>query len=242
MEKVNFKNERGSNLAGAFHPANKEYAIIMAHGSPSSKDQSRLVELAEEFNENDFSVLRFDFSGSGESDGGDIIIGNQVEDLEAAMNYIKERGYTKLGLFGESLGGLISLMCYREDVKALGLWAPMTSSRTPTMLDNEEKVRELEEKRYITKELDGKTYRFPQELFDEINKIDQESLISRVNAPTLIIHGNQDEGVPVADSSKAMRYFPKNSKIRYVEGMGHTPEYTQELTKEILNWFNKYLK
>ena len=74
----------------------------------------RWIKIAQSLIENNFSVLRFDFSGCGESEGGKITVENEVDDLKSAINFIQEKGFSRIGLIGESLGGLVSLLAYNS--------------------------------------------------------------------------------------------------------------------------------
>ena len=109
MEKVSFKNSEGLELAGVLHTLEKQAdsAIIISHGFCSNKDRERTVEVANLYAENGFAALRFDFGGSGESYKTEISVGKQVDDLKLAIEFVKGTGYKKIGLQGESLGGLV---------------------------------------------------------------------------------------------------------------------------------------
>jgi alpha/beta superfamily hydrolase len=50
--------------------------------------------------------LRFDFGGCGQSADRPIELRGQIEDLKAAIAFMKSEGYEKLGLLGYSMGGL----------------------------------------------------------------------------------------------------------------------------------------
>lgn len=120
MEKVTFQNSKGLNLVGIFHFPEKETksVIIMAHGFTGDKDEwGRFVKTAEEFCKNGFTVFRFDFSASGESDGDSITVKQWVDDLKSAINFVKQKGYSNIGLLGLSLGGLCSILAYDENIK-----------------------------------------------------------------------------------------------------------------------------
>lgn len=96
MERVTFKNKSGLNLVGDLHKANSEKIIILAHGFTNNRSsQKRFDRLAESLTANQFNVLKFDFSGCGESDPAIIELEQEVEDLKSAINYVKEKGYKK---------------------------------------------------------------------------------------------------------------------------------------------------
>ena len=73
MEKpVIFKNNLEKQLVGILHLPEKEGkfpAVIICHGFKGNKTQRKFVGLGRELAKNGIVVLRFDFYGSGDSEG-----------------------------------------------------------------------------------------------------------------------------------------------------------------------------
>lgn len=70
-ERVTFHNARKQNLVGILHrPAIKSHAAaILCHGMESSKESEKIVTMSRRLAERGILALRFDFAGSGESEG-----------------------------------------------------------------------------------------------------------------------------------------------------------------------------
>ncbi len=156
MEKVTFKNSRGLNLAGIFYPADSDKCVVISHGFTANKDRERLIRLSNLLSSEGFAVLRFDFGGSGESDSREITLKDQTDDLNSAIDFIRKKGYNKIALLGESLGGLTSILAYDEKIKTLVLWAPVTKSKTPSTIQDEELNQELNKEGFIIYSKDGR--------------------------------------------------------------------------------------
>ncbi|OGC35757.1 hypothetical protein A3J90_01300 [candidate division WOR-1 bacterium RIFOXYC2_FULL_37_10] len=58
--------------------------------------------------------------------------------------------------------------------------------------------------------------------FERLKKEDFRSFLPQIKIPTLLIHGNQDNVVPV-ESSKYMNSQISNSKLEIFKGAGHAP-------------------
>ncbi len=242
MEKVNFKNSEGLNLNGILYPANSNKAIIISHGFAANKDRERLVKLSEILSKGEFAVLRFDFSGCGESENDVISVKGEIDDLKSAIKFMKNKGYSEIGLLGESLGGLISILCYSQDIKTIVLFAPVTASKKLFLLE-EGMEKELDEEGFVIKHKDGRIFKIPREYFEARDKINQEEILSKIKCSVLIIHGTEDDSVSLKDSKEAMQYLPEGSKLEIIGGAGHKLE--EDIDKVIilsLNWFKKYLK
>lgn len=82
------------------------------------------------------AVLRFDYRGSGDSDGNfnEMDLHSEVNDTVAAVRYLKNLPGVdehRIALLGRSLGGAIAVLAaaeMKEKVKAIALWAPVFSA------------------------------------------------------------------------------------------------------------------
>ena len=244
IEKVIFKDPNGINLSGIIYmPKIKtESAVIISHGFCSNKDRLRLVNLAKALFDAGFGVLRFDFGGCGESEDREITVTNQVEDLKAAIKLMQSKGYSNLGLFGESLGGLTSLLAYDNEIKTLVLWAPVTKSKKQELILKEELHNDINEKGFTTFYKDSREFRIPRQYVEEREAVNQKEMLSRIKCPVLIIHGDKDNTIPWTQSKEAMEYLPKESKLEVIEGGCHKLDSKTNLAIPMtVNWFKEYL-
>src|SRR3989338_1297035 len=88
QEDVFFGNGRGEKMAGVVHyPKETSKAVILCHGFRSSKENK--AAWAERLSDN-FAVLRFDFSGHGESGGDleDVTLTRLLADMNAAIDFM----------------------------------------------------------------------------------------------------------------------------------------------------------
>lgn len=251
MEKVNFKNSRNLNLVGNLYPADSNSIIIMAHGFTGDKSEwGRFAPTAEVLNKAGYNVLVFDFSGSGESDDDSLTVGKQVDDLNCAIKYVSDKGFKKIGLLGLSLGGLVSLKVHspEKNIKTMVLWAPVTDKKEnyAEKKFNPEELKELKEKGYITKIMEAgirKKIIIDKQMVKDRESVNQKELLPHIDCPVLIIHGNQDESVPLEDSKSAIKYLSPESKLEIIHGADH--QFSEQLDTIIelsINWFKRYLE
>ena len=107
---VSFSTADGLTLRGWYIPAvqTSEKNVILLHGYPADKGNI-LPPLA--FLHDDFNLLLFDFRYLGESEGSYSTAGaKEVEDLLAAIRFLKGRGIKEVGVWGFSMGGAVALM------------------------------------------------------------------------------------------------------------------------------------
>ncbi|MEO9889045.1 alpha/beta hydrolase family protein, partial [Nonlabens ulvanivorans] len=126
FEKINFKNTAGYELSGRLElPADRHphsYAVF-AHCFTCSKNFSATKNITRAMTSAGFGVLRFDFTGLGDSDGdfADSNFSGNVDDLLAAIDYLKEHYKAPSLLVGHSLGGaaVIYASAKADSIKAV---------------------------------------------------------------------------------------------------------------------------
>lgn len=238
-ERINFKNARGLNLAGILYPSENKKIIILVHGWCSNKDRKRFLKLANKLHDEGFGFLRFDQSSSGESEGDEVTVENLIDDVKSAIEFVKSGGYKEIGLIGESLGGLTTLSILDDSIKARILFAPVTASKTT---DLEEYEGLMKDKGYFMKEKDGNKFKIPKKYLEERKAVNQKELLSKIKIPILILHGDNDDKVPLETSQEAIKFLPKGSKLEVIKGAGHDLEEDYEkVIKITIEWFNKHL-
>lgn len=116
-ELVRLRSRDGLRLAGRWLPAepnaegwpdDPNEAIVVLHGYSGSIAPD-LVEYAP-FLRRTANVLGIDFRGHGDSDDAETTFGlREVEDLAGALAWLGERGIQHVALFGTSMGGMTSI-------------------------------------------------------------------------------------------------------------------------------------
>lgn len=111
-------------------------AIVLCHGFIGNKiGMHRIfVKAARTFCEAGYLVLRFDYSGCGDSDGdySEITIDGQVNETLAAIEFLRraEPQTDKIFLLGHSMGGAVAALTAEiaaKELNGLILWAPVAN-------------------------------------------------------------------------------------------------------------------
>lgn len=159
-------------IQAAAHLAAPERWIICSHGLYSSMDSDKYLQLAGMANERGISLLRFDHRGCGASDGrfADSTVTRRVEDMQAARAWVQHEHGGSIALFGSSFGGMVSILA-AGDAKALALLS------TPHAIEDD--------------------LGLDPAFLEDLERYDLLAAIGTV-PPVLIMHGRNDELVPVA--------------------------------------------
>ncbi len=223
-QKIYFKNSGGIRLCGILSDAsknNKRSIIILCHGFASSKDGHTPSTLQKILNRKNISTFRFDFFGHGESGGAfeEITISEAVGDLLNAINLVKKHGYSKIGLVGSSFGGIASMVAASKssDVSLLVLKSPVSDYRKLQVLRmGKEGIEKWKAKGFV--EVYGRKLNYS--FFEDIKNNDGYEAAKKISIPTLIVHGDADDVVPVEQSIKTSKLI-KNCKLAIIKGADH---------------------
>lgn len=235
-ERVAFRNARGLSLAGDLWTGGKA-AVVLCHGFTGDRhEDGRFDALARALNEDGFTVLAFDFGGSGESDDVPITVAGENDDLKAALAFVRERGADRVAVVGLSLGALVAAhVAAHEPIDALVFWAPVSAPMAdPTVWYSREQLDELERTGLITWGKDTGPRRhlvIDGRHLDERRNLDRRTLLAAIRTPVLILHGSRDDLVPLEWSRTAVRMLPKGSKLKVIRGADHV--FTRQVTKFI---------
>jgi len=124
-ERVQFPGSQGARLAGRIEVPEGEPAAyaLFAHCFTCSKDLKSAGGISRELLARGIAVLRFDFTGLGESGGdfADTNFSSNVEDLIAAADFLRRERQAPALLVGHSLGGTAMLAAAPRIPEALAV-------------------------------------------------------------------------------------------------------------------------
>ena len=248
-EHVKFTNGAGERLAGVLHLPRAEAVrsgVLLCHGMESSKDSLKLAHLGEALSRGGFTVLRFDFTGAGESTGDfeSITCARQVDDLVAAHDVLKDRGAGRVAIVGSSMGGTTALMYAgaADGVAALvTLAAPFDPRDLIERGFSPEAFTRWRAQGFI--EFDGR--RLNASFLEEALTIDVAAAVARMTCPTLVIHGDADATVPVAHGHALHGALRVEKELCILPGADHRftgPEGRAEALRRAEEWVMRHLR
>ena len=222
-EDVTVTNRHGQSLRGWFVPApgRRGRAPAVAYGHGNAADRRHWLEVAWPVAREGIAQLFLDFSGRGESEGEVITLGaREADDLDAALDWLAARRDVdggRLALAGRSMGAAAAVLCAsrRPDVRGLvidGAYAEL-----------DEVVDRLLSARYVPPPL------VRPALFAVAGwradfrpaELRPAEAIRRVRVPVLIVHGEDDELVPVEHALRLERAAAGPATVVRLPGVGH---------------------
>lgn len=253
-QSIVFENE-GQRIFGISHiplTPGPHPAVLICHGLGGHKTgKFRLyVVLSEMLARNGIASLRFDFRGSGDSEGdfSGTTLESEVSDATAALNKLLTLpgiDTSRIGLFGRSFGGTIALMIAKSSsiIKSIATWAPLYSGDQWVEQYNTLHAPGItDEFRMEAMKINGQTP--GKDFFKGLFKIRMDEYLQDLkHLPLLHIHGEHDAVVTIDHAEKyhqARKGMKENSKFIRLPHSDHDFSHTQEQTmalQETVKWF-----
>jgi putative redox protein len=204
-EKWTFDNGRGETLAGRLEsPEQPRAHALFAHCFTCSKDIAAASRIAKGLCDEGIAVLRFDFTGLGNSEGdfANTNFSSNVEDLLAAARTMADQGSAPQLLIGHSLGGAAVLAAAGriESCRAVAtIGAPSDPGHVEKLLRSSRD--EIEREGVATVELAGRAFRIKKQFLDDIRAGGLTDAVGRLRRALLIFHAPFDNIVGIDEAA-----------------------------------------
>ena len=172
-----------------------------------------------------FGVLRFDYSGIGESGGRfeDVTFSRKVQDVAAAAAYLRQLQQGPVALMGHSLGGLVAIFAARE-IESVRLVATINAPAEAHHLADQIERRAPHVHAAGPAELSfagGKSVRVGSPLVRDLRAQDSRAALARLNRPLLIFHAVDDEIVPLAAGRRLFAHAGEQASLVLIPDADH---------------------
>jgi len=226
-KKVTFTNANGYNLSAKLEvpmmPKPIGYAIF-AHVFTGNKNLIASKHISRALNMEGFAVLRFDFTGLGESEGdfADTNFTSNVEDLLAAAEFLKENYEAPSLIVGHSLGGAASIFAGAQidSIQAIAtVGAPSDPEHVTHLL--KDKVVEIESEGKAIINLDGRKFTIKKQFLDDLRSQKIDQVLENMHKSLLVLHSPQDRVVEIENAAKIYHQAKHPKSFVTLNGANH---------------------
>ncbi len=219
QKKLTFPNEQGVKLSALLDLPEDENPIayvLFAHCFTCTKNLNSAARIARALTLRRFAVLRFDFTGIGQS-GGDFAeatFSSDVSDLAAAARFLEKEYAAPHVLIGHSLGGTAALLAAREipSVIAVATIAAPCSPQHILEIFDESTLQKIEQDGEAEVKLAGRSFIITRKFLEDLEKHDIRARLGKLDAALMIMHSPRDSIVSIDNAAtiyKAAKH-PKN--------------------------------
>ena len=217
-QKLTFNNPAGEALSARLDmPVDGPPVayVLFAHCFTCTKNLKAVGNISRALTQQGFAVLRFDFTGLGESEGdfADTNFSSNIADLVAAARFLGERYEAPRILVGHSLGGAAVLQAAAklEDVSAVAtIGAPFDPAHVKHLFQNS--AEEIERSGRAVVKLAGRPFTIKKQFLDDLDSQQVTSILGSLKRALLVFHSPIDQTVGIENASlifKAARH-PKS--------------------------------
>ena len=223
--KVEFAGHAGDGLAGLLEvPDGPPVATaLFAHCFTCGKDVAAASRIARALVARGYAVLRFDFTGLGNSDGdfANTHFSSNVADLVAAADHLRGDGGAPDLLIGHSLGGTAVLAAAHEIPEVRGvvtIGAPADAGHVAKQFGAD--VEAIERDGVAEVSLAGRPFRIRREFLEDVRRSGTDG-VARLDRALLVMHSPTDATVDVAEAERIYRAAKHPKSFVDLSGADH---------------------
>jgi len=249
--KLEFENAEGQILAGLLETPPENIAIaryaLFAHCFTCGKDVAAASRISRALAARGIAVLRFDFTGLGNSDGdfANSNFSSNISDLIAAANKLEADYQAPQLLIGHSLGGAAVLAAAHQldSVKAVvTIGAPATAHHVEHLFSAESDLIKQEGEAVVS--IAGREFCIKRQMLDDIAQNNSTEQIAALGKALLVFHSPIDEIVSVDQAAQifmAAKHPKSFISLDQADHMVSKAEDSEYIGATIAAWASRYL-
>ncbi len=207
-KKVEFINANGYKLSARLEmplTQTPDAYAVFAHVFTGSKTLSATRHISRALTLNGIAVLRFDFTGLGDSEGdfSDTNFSSNVDDLLAASKYLEDNYEAPKIMIGHSLGGAASVFAASklDNIQAVAtVGAPSEPDHVTHLLES--KIEDIERTGLAKVNIGGQVFTIKKQFLDDLRAKDMYKIVKNLNKAILVLHSPQDRVVEIENAAK----------------------------------------
>jgi len=248
-DKWEFENASGQRLAAMVErPEGEPRAwALFAHCFTCSKDVAAASRISRALAARGFAVLRFDFTGLGNSDGdfANTNFSSNVADLLAAAEHLAQEHQPVQLLVGHSLGGAAVLAAAQRiaSCRAVAtLGAPASPGHVQHLLAGSREAIARQGEARIT--LAGREFTIKRQLLEDLEAWNDSAHIAALGKALLVMHSPADAIVPIEEAAAIYAAARHPKSFVSLDGADHMLSRRQDsehAAAVIAAWAGRYL-
>ncbi len=188
---------------------------LFAHCFTCSKDYLALARVSRALAARGVAVLRFDFTGLGDSEGdfAETSFTSNIQDIVCAANYLRKHFKAPKLLIGHSLGGA-AVLAAAQQIPESGAVATIATPCDPRHVTHHFAafLGQIEKSGAAEVEIAGRAYRIQKRFLDDLAGHDLKEIIDQLDCTLWVFHGSEDDVVNIEHSEIIYGFarHPKN--------------------------------
>jgi putative redox protein len=198
--------------------------VLFAHCFTCSSTLKALDHISSALTQNGMAVLRFDFTGLGQSGGEfeDTNFSSNLSDLTEAYDFLEKKFEAPQILIGHSLGGaaVLHVAGALKKVKAVvTIGAPSNPTHVKALLKGGEK--EIREKGEAEVNIGGRPFKIKKQFLEDLEKDRKGEVIRHLGKALLVMHSPQDKIVGIDNAAEIYQQAMHPKSFITLDGSDH---------------------
>lgn len=247
-EKVSFPGATGQTIAALLDRPDGETIgyCLFAHCFTCTKNLNVIVNIARQLTGEGLALLRFDFTGLGQSEGefAQTTFTTNTLDLVAAAEFLKENYAAPSALIGHSLGGAAVLSAAHQ-IPSVRCVATIGAPADPTHIKHLLEGADYDEAGIADVKIGGRPFRIGKEFVDDLESHDSAERIAKLNIPIMIFHSPVDTVVGIENAEWIYRAARHPKSFVSLGGADHLVSDARDaaLVGHVLSaWASRYIE
>ncbi len=248
--RVQFANASGQTLSANLEmplEGNPQAYLIFAHCFTCNKNLNAVRNISRSLSLNGIAVLRFDFTGLGQSEGEfeETSLSHNVGDLESAAAFLAKNFQAPTILLGHSFGGTAVLLAAAKlpAIKAVvTINAPFDPGHVKHLFRS--KIEEINKNGKAEVNIGGRSFFLKEDFVRELDSTDLKDTVRKFKKSLLIMHSPQDNTVGIDEAADLYRAAMHPKSFISLDGMDHLiskEEDTIYIGNVVSAWVKKYI-
>jgi len=248
--KCNFRNSRGFTLDARldlpvdFDSNKVNTFIVFCHCFTCTKETITTFRLSRLLAEQGYGVLRFDFTGLGNSEGdfASSTFSTTQDDLNSAIDFLKINYQPPAFLMGHSLGGTTALSVAQDYDTIKGVVTVASPSNPEHVLHHfGHALTLLEQNIPASFEVAGQYHDLEPGFIDDVRSADMQSQLSELDKPVLVFNIENDALVGESNAEEIQQWTKGKVELVTLENTDHllsNKPASADVAQHIIEWLD----
>jgi alpha/beta superfamily hydrolase len=250
-ERISFRNTVGFTLRAIVDtPESGELraCALFAHCFTCTKNLKAVVNISRALNEEGIAVMRFDFTGLGESEGefADTNFSSNVADLVDAASFMEKNYRAPSILIGHSLGGAAAIKAAHVIASCRAV-ATIAAPADPRYVERAiaSTMDEIEKRGEAEVSLAGRNFKIKKQFLEDIKQASMYDAIATLGRALIVFHSPADNVVGIDNAAgifKAARHPKSFVSLDTADHLLSDERDSRYVGRVIAAWAGRYIE
>lgn len=249
--KIEFENSEGLTLSARLdlpdHVKAEAFALF-AHCFTCNKNLGAVRNISRALNSAGIGVLRFDFTGLGQSEGefAETNFSTNVDDLVSAAQALEKTHRAPSIIIGHSLGGA-AVIYAADQLDSIQAIATIGAPSSPQHVEHlfQSGMEEIKNTGDAEVSIGGRPFTIKKQFVEDLHRHDLKTVLGELRKPIVVFHSPQDAIVGIENAKELYNAARHPKSFVSLDGADHllsNKEDSSYVGSVIAQWVTRYIE